>query len=123
MKALSIRQPWAWLIVHGHKDVENRTWKTDFRGKVLIHAGKQTDWGCVSGTKIIGHNIPPPDILEAQCGGIVGVATIIDCVFCDSKSPWFTGPYGFILDFAKPLSFMPCRGRLGFFEVDYKGEL
>ncbi len=37
---LSIRQPWAWLIVNGYKDIENRTWSTRFRGKVLIHAGK-----------------------------------------------------------------------------------
>lgn len=38
MKALSIRQPWAWLIVNGHKDIENRSWPTRFRGKFLVHA-------------------------------------------------------------------------------------
>ncbi|WP_245839042.1 ASCH domain-containing protein [Yersinia kristensenii] len=38
MKALSIRQPWAWLIVNGYKDIENRTWNTKCRGPVLIHA-------------------------------------------------------------------------------------
>ena len=38
MKALSIRQPWAWLILHGGKDIENRTWATKLRGRVLIHA-------------------------------------------------------------------------------------
>ena len=43
MKALSIRQPWAWLIVHGHKDIENRTWTTSFRGRLLVHAGKSFD--------------------------------------------------------------------------------
>ena len=37
---LSIRQPWAWLIVNGYKDIENRTWSTRFRGKVLIHGMK-----------------------------------------------------------------------------------
>ena len=40
MKALSIRQPWAWLIVNGFKDIENRTWPTKFRGRVLVHASK-----------------------------------------------------------------------------------
>ena len=40
MRTLSIRQPWAWLIVHGHKDVENREWATDYRGPLLIHASK-----------------------------------------------------------------------------------
>ena len=38
MKVLSIKQPWASLIVHGVKDIENRTWKTKFRGRVFIHA-------------------------------------------------------------------------------------
>ena len=47
MKALSIRQPWAWLILHGGKDIENRDWATRFRGRVLIHASKgvtQDEW-------------------------------------------------------------------------------
>src|SRR5437016_10859136 len=43
MKALSVRQPWAWLIVNGHKDIENRSWQTKFRGKLLIHAGQRFD--------------------------------------------------------------------------------
>ena len=38
--ALSIRQPWAWLIVNGHKDIENRDWPTNFRGRLLVHAGQ-----------------------------------------------------------------------------------
>jgi hypothetical protein len=40
MKALSIRQPWAWLILHAGKDIENRDWPTRFRGRFLIHAAK-----------------------------------------------------------------------------------
>jgi hypothetical protein len=38
MKALSIKQPWASLIAHGIKDIENRTWRTKFRGRIYIHA-------------------------------------------------------------------------------------
>lgn len=38
MKALSIKQPWASLIAHGIKDIENITWKTQFRGRIFIHA-------------------------------------------------------------------------------------
>jgi hypothetical protein len=37
MKALSIQQPWAWAIIAGHKDVENRSWYTHHRGSLLIH--------------------------------------------------------------------------------------
>ena len=43
MKAISIRQPWAWLIVNGYKDVENRTWYTSHRGPLLICASKALD--------------------------------------------------------------------------------
>jgi hypothetical protein len=43
LKALSIKQPWASLIVNGHKDIENRDWPTNLTGPVLIHAGKRFD--------------------------------------------------------------------------------
>jgi hypothetical protein len=47
MRTLSIRQPWAGLIVAGIKDIENRSWSTSYRGPILIHAGKAkppADW-------------------------------------------------------------------------------
>ena len=43
MKALTIKQPWAYLIIHGGKDIENRTWRTKYRGRILIHAAKADD--------------------------------------------------------------------------------
>lgn len=43
MKALSIKQPWASLIMSGRKEIEVRTWKTDYRGPLTIHAGKKID--------------------------------------------------------------------------------
>ena len=39
MKVLTLRQPWAWAVAHGGKDVENRTWTTRYRGPIAIHAG------------------------------------------------------------------------------------
>ena len=42
MKAISIKQPWASLIAHGIKNIENRTWKTHFRGKIYIHASAKS---------------------------------------------------------------------------------
>lgn len=41
MRALSVKQPWADLIVSGLKDIENRTWKTNFRGRIYIHASQK----------------------------------------------------------------------------------
>ncbi len=38
LRVLSLRQPWAWLIVNGYKDIENRSWRTNHRGPLLIHA-------------------------------------------------------------------------------------
>lgn len=121
LPALSIRQPWAWLIVQGIKPVENRDWPTRFRGRVLIHAGKAMPdqdyrlarefWRNCGGSTI---EMPPPEQLER--GGIVGVATVADCVEAH-PSPYFVGPYAFVMADARPLPFAGCRGMLGFFNV------
>lgn len=119
MKALSIMQPWAWLIAHGHKDIENRTWRTNYRGPVLIHAGVRADPDyCDEGPRLLWDwpLIEQPD--EFGFGGIVGEAEIVDCVSA-SSSPWFFGPYGFVIRNARPLPFLRCRGHLGFFTPDF----
>jgi hypothetical protein len=115
MKALSIMQPWAHLIVSGQKDVENRSWPTRYRGPVLIHAGKKFDRDFDRGD-FPGLDISLPDDLDV--GGIVGVAEIVDCVTV-SASLWFFGRYGFVLQNARPLPFRPCRGALGFFTPNF----
>jgi hypothetical protein len=43
VKALTIRPPWAWAVIYRGKDVENRRWRTTYRGPLLIHAGKDPD--------------------------------------------------------------------------------
>lgn len=120
MKAISIRQPWAWLIVNGHKDIENRSWRTHYRGQVLIHAAQgmtRKDYREICST-VVDAILPIdiPDYEELQRGGIVGVATITDCVD-KSDSPWFVGAKGFVLADAKPLPFVPMKGKLSFFET------
>jgi hypothetical protein len=116
MKALSIHQPWAWLIVNGYKDVENRKWWTDFRGQFLVHAGKQFDY---DGYRWVRSNsrINMPEINKFEMGGIVGSAEIIACV-TQYDSQWFFGPYGFVLKNARILKFVPLRGKLNFFNVE-----
>ena len=117
MKALSIQQPWAWAILHAGKDVENRMWKTGYRGTILIHTGKLYDK--------IGHSyiedvlgIQIPDNLPV--GGIYGKVDIIDCV-THSTSRWFNGLYGFVLANPKPFPFTPYKGSLGLFDVPLGG--
>lgn len=117
MKAISIKQPWAWAIFHG-KDVENRSWATKFRGELLIHAGQKTDQE--GGDWIIKRF---PDLLPVGAeillltGGIIGKVTMTGCVI-HSSSPWFFGPYGFT--FENPILFkepIPFKGALKFFDV------
>lgn len=109
--ALSIMQPWAWAIVEADKDVENRTWATNYRGPICIHAGKKYDSDGADSMMFHDYLTIPPDLPK---GGIVGVAEIVDCV-TRHRSRWFIGPYGFVLRNARPVPFVPCRGRLGFF--------
>jgi ASCH domain len=128
MKALSIRAPWWWFILHGGKDIENRTWTTHYRGPVLIHASKwwNHDEAFDDATRAAdiahgnGHALPEGLTLGQmrEAGGhIVGRATIVDCV-TSSASPWFFGPVGFVLRdpiaFATPIRF---KGALQLFDV------
>lgn len=114
MKALSIQQPWAWLIVRGSKDIENRSWHTDFRGRFLIHAGKTVDWPAYF--DLLNADPETPSTFEMGMGGIVGVAKL-DRVVVQHPSRWFQGPCGFVLENRRPTPFVPLRGRLGFFNV------
>lgn len=132
-KVLSIRQPWAWFIIHGYKPVENRTWKTNFRGRVYVHAGKEFDhdgfawiWGRrrqLGLSTYIDFELLTADFMEGKdlYGGIIGTVDIVNCV-TSHPSPWFAGPYGFVLENPQPIEFIPMRGQLGFFDFK-KGEL
>ena len=124
MKALSIMQPWAWLIVNGHKSIENRTWRCHYRGLILIHAGKKVDtWARADLWKRHHPAIGGPIDLEApetyERGGVVGEAEIVDCIE-RSDDPWFAGPFGIVLRNARPLPFRPCKGMLGFFTPTFE---
>lgn len=121
MKALSILQPYAWLIVNGIKDVENRGWYTPYRGPFLVHAGKK--YGprihaeYVEDMQFYGVTLPSFSEMMEMTGGIVGQATITDCVK-EYRSKWkVMGSWGFVLAQRAPLPFRPFRGQLGFFEV------
>jgi hypothetical protein len=118
VKALSIRQPWAWAIIYAGKDIENRSWATWHPpGPFLIHAAQgMTKREYREFCDFVDCEIPA--FADLPRGGIVGSAEFVGCVAL-SKSKWFTGPWGFVLRNAKPLEFKPCKGKLGFFEVEY----
>ncbi|UFT92849.1 ASCH domain-containing protein [Pectobacterium carotovorum] len=123
MKALSIRQPWAWLIVNGFKGVENRSWHTKYRGPILVHAAKgltrreyDEAYRFVEGIDpLLAGMIPSFEVILR--GGIVGFTHIINSVDQATADPWFVGPKGFILSTSGVLPFTPLKGRLSFFET------
>lgn len=127
LKALSIKQPWAWLIVNGYKDIENRNNLKNFTGKFLIHASQNFD-----GINLTKSESPQKRLAFDKCkdhfrffddgadfdkGGIVGYATITGYV-TESDSPWFVGKYGLQIKDPHPLPFTPCKGKLSFFKPE-----
>ena len=117
MKALTVRQPWAWLIAQGYKDVENRKWPTPYRGWIAIHAGREPDPDYYQGVRYprpLDIDVPP--FGEIEQGGVVAVAELADCVMT-SDSPWFCGPYGFVLRDVRSIPFIPVRGWIKLFEL------
>ena len=129
--ALSVKQPWASLIVHGHKPIENRSWGTLFRGRVIIHASKKLEPREMEACRHLmmerGIQLPDSSPLKGlslhayPAGGIVGVVTMTDCVTA-SEDPWFVGTNGFVFEEATPVPFRACRGALGFFEPQFPRE-
>jgi hypothetical protein len=112
MKAISVQQPWAWAIVHAGKDIDNRSWRTHHRGWVAIHAsGKvQREWS-------MPHGVHKPAADKLVLGAIVGVARLTDVVD-KSRSKWFEGPVGWVLEGPRRLRRpVPVKGRLGLWTV------
>lgn len=129
-KALSFKQPFAWLIANGYLLVDDRTWNSDYRGPILIHASKGLykeyyDY-------LVDHTdlpLPPKDKMEF--GGVVGIANLIGCYRAnqlpqslthEQRSSYDSLPpnvYGFLFDQAQALPLMPCRGKLKIFEIDF----
>lgn len=115
MKALSLKQPYAELILQGRKTIELRKWNTNFRGTFLIHASKNPDMKAME----------KHGFTTLPVGGIVGQATLTDVKkYLSSEEhsqdrskhlaseEW--GAYGFILENPKRVTFMPCKGKLNF---------
>jgi len=143
VKALSICQPWAWLILHAGKDVENRTYRTSHRGVVLLHVPRYPMFrsDCVvRGSKFphlamygdwprkvelqqwVSERAPGvvvPPVSEMPMGGIVGWFNLFGCVE-GHPSPWSFAHsrWQWMFDQVHHLPFTPCKGRPGLFDID-----
>lgn len=127
--AISVRQPWAWAIIHGGKDVENRSqaalrhMSMPIGERIAIHASRGITRGeyedAADFMRQIGVICPPP--AELLRGGVIGSVEIV-AVVRESQSPWFMGPRGIVLRDPQPFPFTPAKGLLGLFKWAEGGE-
>lgn len=126
MKCLSVRQPWAWAIIHGGKDIENRSRPTRHRGPLAIHSSKglaKLDYAFDAKFIQLTTGVIVPAYEDLIFGAILGTVNLVDCVKL-SSSPWFQGRYGFVLQDAEPWRIpIITRGALGFWHFDEAKEL
>ena len=130
MKAITIKQPYATLIAEGIKEYEFRTWKTKYRGDILIHAGKGIDKKAMERFNDLNLNYPS--------GCIIAKATITDCVYVDNQlkeelqqkndkvyygivnkdSNW--EGYGFKIENVEKIELIHINGKLSLWDYDFK---
>lgn len=120
--ALSVRQPWAWAIMLGGKDIENRSWQAvnhglRQRGRIALHAAKgmtREEYEDARNFMLrLGVTCPAPADLDR--GAIIGSVEVIDVV-SEHDSKWFFGPRGLVLSDPKVCSPIPAVGNLGYFK-------
>lgn len=138
MKALSVKNPWAHLIALGIKDIENRTWRTNFRGTCYIHASGQIypffkgnnlaftpeQWTDIS--KVIDLTIPGEKEKFFTTSAIIGQVNIVDCVqnhpsiwaekAATGEKPMWNWVLANPVLYDKPI--LNVRGKLGFWDIE-----
>jgi len=143
MRALTIRQPHAGLIVAGVKNVENRTWATRYRGPIAICASKamsaedvrfERQWcrengipfpepllrgGIIGVVDLVGIIRPAttPETAVVVCDGLLYTTVLPSDRLPDSMDWYVDGLFGWVLSSPRPTKFVPYPGRLGLFEV------
>lgn len=130
MRALSIRQPWASMIVAGIKNIENRSWGTMYTGELVIHASKTcTREDMEAGRRIcaeLGREFPG----SLPAGGYIGVVDFTAVIwtdennnvvtdhpklYLDQMTGYIPGNIGFYLENPRPIPIIPKKGRLGLY--------
>lgn len=137
MKALSIKQPWASLIAHGIKDIENRTWRTHFRGRIYIHASAKIDHRHRAMNLLYTKaqwEAMPIDFNNKSISGtfefsaIIGEVDIIDCavnhpsIWAERTNLFEPGKSSYNWVLANPVLYdkpiLNVKGKLSFWEFD-----
>ena len=128
MKALSVKQPWAWLIGAGYKTIETRRWKTDYRGELVIVASKTIDRDAMlmvnEKNQMFGVHINACRSTILKTGKAICLAELVDCrpmvVEDEEKAmcPVYLGAYSWVLQNIRPVEPVAVRGQLRLFDVD-----
>lgn len=133
MKALTIRQPYAWAIAAGHKQVENRTRRTHHRGPLAVHVGAQWHPAADADERVetaqrLHRNVLDP--LWTANRAVIAVVDLVDChrasraccaAWLDPDAARWGDPdtWHWVLASAKPLAApVPATGRLGLWDID-----
>ena len=127
MKAISVRQPWAWAIIHAGKDVENRSpatiarWTSLVGQRIAIHASTTMPlwyWDNAASIMLWDLGIDTPEPEDLDRGGIIGFVDVLDIVK-SSKSKWFEkGQHALLLANPTPIKRMlPCKGNSSIFNA------
>ena len=129
--ALSVRAPWAWLIIHGRKTIENRDWNTGYRGRFLVHSTgtnlKEEYESALRMTDFFEVELPP--ITDLPIGSIIGSVSLENitkpCDIAEWGDPdlqskfygWGNADSKFWWHLARPVPHEPepCRGQIGWF--------
>jgi hypothetical protein len=123
MKAISIKQPWASMIIDGMKPVENRSRPWKHKGPVMIHASKSFDEEGLQHIKDECHSVwafrhTLFDESRNLTGGFIGSVNMAGCV-TEHRSPWFFGPYGYVFKNPKSCDLIPWKGKQGVMNVPF----
>jgi hypothetical protein len=126
-RAISIRQPWAWAVIYGSKDVENRgpnalrQFGAAVGRRVYVHASKSMtpEEYEQARTFMAGLTVACPPPADLALGGVIGTVLVVDIVRTHG-SPWFEGPLALVLADPRPEPFMAVRGQVGLFRVQLR---
>lgn len=134
MRAVTVCQPYASLIMSGTKRVENRDWPLKYRGRIYIHAGKSRQWlSTVEVDGVLHCRYMNRPVAELPFGMVLGVATLVDCLPLaeirtgkhDAKYPWIrehehtSGPWCWVFaENPQPIVPVPYKGAQGLFDIN-----
>lgn len=132
IKCLTLKQPWASLVVEGHKEIETRSWETKYRGELYIHASSKFYFGDLELCRIdrfFKEAIPDPT--KVITGAILGKVTLVDCVRTETLDgkiskkekafgDYSPGRFAWILENPQQITAFPQRGALGIWSTELR---